>query len=483
MTLLLAVCTVTLAVAPAAARPYIGRPLVSADPNPTLELIKAQQDITVQQQPQGVFIDPGIWLASLGSPLQLNVSRVNYKTPAEITQVVSQLGHRSATRRLPASVLDGWHGLKDFTRLTVRTLKGKVVYSTTITMCPDSYSAARVSPDSPATSPYPQYCDTADPFVLGNVWAIQKGWAIDPAQPYIPLASLSVGTYRVTESITSEYVKLFHIAPSHATATVTMTVEKASAPAIRPTLEKPRQPSTPSSTPILKNPPSSALPDLAPLPSWGISITSQSGRDLLMFGATVWVGGNGPLDVEGFRQDASPTMPAWQYFWRGGKQIGRVRAGTMGFDSQHGHNHWHFEQFAAYRLLTGKSKLISRSQKVGFCITPTDEVNLTLPAATWQSSSVGLQGACGSSTALWVQEHMPVGWGDTYFQSVAGQAFDVTDLPNGTYYIEIIANPDHVLRELNLSNDTSLRKVILSGSRGHRAVSVPAVNGIDSELA
>ena len=36
---------------------------------------------------------------------------------------------------------------------------------------------------------------------------------------------------------------------------------------------------------------------------------------------------------------------------------------------------------------------------------------------------------------------MPVGWGDTYFQFVAGQAFDITSVPNGTYYIEVGAVP------------------------------------------
>ena len=76
---------------------------------------------------------------------------------------------------------------------------------------------------------------------------------------------------------------------------------------------------------------------------------------------------------------------------------------------------------------------------------------------------------------------MPVGWGDTYFQSIAGQAFDITSVPNGTYYIEIIANPEQVLHESNTRNDVSLRKVILGGTPGHRTVKVPAWHGIDPE--
>jgi len=54
-------------------------------------------------------------------------------------------------------------------------------------------------------------------------------------------------------------------------------------------------------------------------------------------------------------------------------------------------------------------------------------------------------------------------------------------VPNGTYYIEITANPQHLLYELNTHNDVSLRKVILGGTPGHRTVKVPAWHGIDPE--
>ncbi len=62
-----------------------------------------------------------------------------------------------------------------------------------------------------------------------------------------------------------------------------------------------------------------------------------------------------------------------------------------------------------------------------------------------------------------------------------GQSFDITHVPNGAYYIEIIANPLKVLRESNTSNDVSLRRVILGGRPGHRTVRVPAWHGIDPE--
>jgi len=454
----------------------------TADPaGPAIKLIAAQHSITAPQFGNQVFVDPGIWMASLGAPLQLNVGRTSYKSPITITQVISQPGLPPQMRPLPASILDGWNGLKNFVSLTVKNKAGKVVASTRLTLCPNSFDTERASPDSPSTSPYPQQCAAADPFQIGMVWGIEQGWAVDPAQEGA-LFRLALGTYRVTESITPAYARLFGIAPADATATVVMTVVKGSAccAAGRARPHPVTLPSLPA-VPVMNDPPESALPDLVALPAWQIGTTHAAGRDLLNFAATVWVGGNGPLDVQGFRVKSSFVMSAYQYFWQDGQVIGRVRAGTMGFDPQPGHNHWHFEQFAAYKLLGRGGKLAVRSQKTGFCIAPTDPVNLLLPNAVWQPSFVGLSGQCGAPTALWVREMMPVGWGDTYFQSIAGQAFDITKLPNGTYYIEVMANPGHILHETTAANDIALRRVIISGTRGHRHVKVPAWNGIDPE--
>jgi hypothetical protein len=239
----------------------------------------------------------------------------------------------------------------------------------------------------------------------------------------------------------------------------------------------------PPAAATITKPPQAALPDLVALPAWNITVShlQKGSQDLLDFAATVWIGGNSQLDVEGFRSDGSPTMKAWQYFWRNGHVIGRARAGSMGFDNQQDHQHWHFEQFARYALLNSAKSLVVRSHKVGFCITPTDQIDLLLPHAVRQPSSIGLAGACGSPTALWVAEELPPGWGDTYQQSIAGQAFDITKVPNGTYYVKVIANPQRVLYETTTRNDISYRKVILGGTPGHRTVKVPAWHGIDPE--
>jgi hypothetical protein len=387
-------------------------------------------------------------------------------------------------------VADGWNGLKNFVVLTVRNSAGQVVLTKPVTFCPDSFDQERVSPGSPPASPYPNVC-TFDPFQKGMVWGIQKGWADDPTEgPFRPV-KLPLGSYRMTESISPDYTRLLRIPARDATATVNVKVVK---PHCCPLpgccgqggarrTGKPRSLPRGPAVRTMTSPPRSALPDLVPLPAWSIRVSHprRQARDYLDFAATVWIGGHGPLDVQGFRSDGSPVMKAWQYFWQDGHVIGRARAGTMGFDSQKGHNHWHFEQFARYTLLNAAQTVAVTSHKVGFCIAPSDPVDLLLPHATWQPSQVGLQGQCGLPTALWVAEELPLGWGDTYFQSVAGQSFDITHVPNGTYYVQVTANPEKVLYETSTRNDVSLRKVILGGTPGHRTVKVPAWHGIDPE--
>jgi hypothetical protein len=100
-----------------------------------------------------------------------------------------------------------------------------------------------------------------------------------------------------------------------------------------------------------------------------------------------------------------------------------------------------------------------------------------------QPEITGLSSACapGNPAALWIREVLPVGWGDTYGQFVSGQAFDITSLPNGAYFIRVTANPDERLYEATLDNNISLREVLLGGAPGARTVEVPPYEGIDTE--
>lgn len=487
-------------------------------PQPTVKLIVAQNDLTLDQIFGQVDLDPGVWVASLGEPLQFDVQRESYTSPITLTQLIWLPGGSTRVIQLPGNVLDGFNGLRNFLNLRLTNTKGKVVVDTTPTFCPNADTPARVTPDSPTNWPYPPLCGN-DPFATGLVMGIARDWAVDPFSNTLnQYYTVPLGTYTATVTIASVYQRLLHISPQDATAQVKITVisgpnfgEATTNSGANPGEASPSNGSNSgnaSTSGVSGSPRSisfstpaasarypqnsqdatmprdnSVLPDLISLPAWGITISHETSpdTDMLHFGATIWVSGNGPLDIEGFRDNGSPTMPAYQYFWSNGHIVGRVPAGTMGFDSQPGHNHWHFQQFAEYQLLNADKRLVVRSAKVGFCITPTDPVDLLEGGAVWQPPSTGLSGQCGVPTALWVTEYLPVGWGDTYPGTVTGNSFDITNLPNGTYFIEVVANPSGVIHEVTRANDISLREVILGGQPGHRTVQVPAWKGIDPE--
>ncbi|MGN6792727.1 MAG: lysyl oxidase family protein [Streptosporangiaceae bacterium] len=461
----------------------------SATNGPMVKLIVAQKSIHVPRFGKRVFIDPGVFVVAVGSALRFNVRRASYAQPITNTQIIRVPGGGTVRRSLPDWTVKNWVGLHRFVRVTVRNSAGKIVASHIGAFCPNDFGAQRSNANAPRRSPFPQQCQS-DPFQLANAWGIQRGWGVDTG--FIS-AKIPLGKYTVKVNVIRLWQRFLHLTPRTSTATLTIRVVKPSRcgfPCVQPAPKRHVRPQgtlprLPANVPTVASPPASSLPDLSPLPSWGIRAEHFGGKnpsDQVTFGATVWSGGKSRLDVEGFRRRGAPVMKAYQYFWKNGRIIGRARAGTMGFDDKPGHTHWHFEQFAQYRLLAKNKTTVVKSTKVGFCIAPTDPVNLLLHNALWQPSFLGFfSGSCGSQSALSVQEMMPIGWGDTYEQFLPGQAFTITNVPNGTYYIEIIANPNKVLHETNYHNNVSLRKIILSGTPGHRTVKVPAVHGIDPE--
>src|SRR5438034_11502819 len=78
---------------------------------PTVKLIAAQNSITAQRFGRYVFLDPGIYVAALGSALEFDVQRASYSQPRTITQVIHLPDGSTQTVALPASVLAGWSGL------------------------------------------------------------------------------------------------------------------------------------------------------------------------------------------------------------------------------------------------------------------------------------------------------------------------------------------------------------------------------------
>lgn len=463
----------------------------AAPVTPALELVALADDVTLYRyQKQPVSLDIGAMVASRTAPFELHVSRSTYAEPIELHQVLHSSDGTTTTKELPSDLLDGWWGLKDFFEVSVTKPGGAEVTSATSSFCPNAYPRERVSDEGPVIPTFADMCG-GNPFTKGLAWGIDHDWAVGAFGWSAPYVNLKPGNYEVQVSITDTYVDLLEIDPTAATATVSIIVEKyvddcgkRCKPVGRSAVGS-KERANARSVPVITDPNPDSLADLAALPAWGISIEQRKKRTFLTFGATVWNAGATDLVVEGYRRNGEAIMDGWQYFYENGEQVGKAQVGTLEFDSKPGHNHWHFLQFAKYSLLDSTQSEIVRSRKEAFCLAPTDAIDMLQPGATRNPGQIGLHTACGSPGSIWVREVLPAGWGDTYFQGLPGQSFNITDLPNGTYYIAVEANPEvdgaRRLFETTPDNNLELREIVIGGSKKARTVTVPPWNGIDTE--
>lgn len=428
-----------------------------------------------------VWLEFSVYLAALDAPFELRVRRESYDDPVRVWQALDGPGG-TTLQELPSDVLDGWLGLAGFMRIQLYSLDGRLLRHRVSTICPGGWDVQRLDDSGPFQPTYPPGC-TSNPFALGTVWGIDQGWAVAPSWMTDMSVRVRDGDYRAVVSIAPRYRELFGIADADAVVEFGVHIRTkdgcrycygSAAPEVRDR----RSSLTPAVAAVEPDP--DTIPDLVALPAFGIDTGSKNGRDLLSFGSNVWNRGPASLVVEGFRADGEDTMDAYQYFFDGGSIVGRANVGSFEFDTRAGHQHWHFRQFARYRLLDETLARVVRSHKQSFCLAPTDGIDLSVDGAVWRPDELGWSQCGWSSSALWIRELMPTGWGDTYYQGVGGQAFEITDVPNGTYWIEVHANPLGLLFDRDPSNDTELREVVLGGTPGARTVFVPPWHGIDS---
>jgi subtilisin-like proprotein convertase family protein len=102
------------------------------------------------------------------------------------------------------------------------------------------------------------------------------------------------------------------------------------------------------------------------------------------------------------------------------------------------HAHYHFNNYMAYRLRDANGQIAAVGLKVGFCI---------LDVFRWDPNA--------ASTTLYscTNQGIQRGWGDLYGPTLDGQWIDITGLPDGSYTIELEANPIGIVQESNYTNN------------------------------
>ena len=450
------------------------------DPSTAVKLVKYGK--------HRVPLDLGVLVGSLDAPFEVLIKRPDYLQPIQAFNVLKgDGGGPDVMQPLDNELLDDWAGLDDFLEVTVTDDKGATALEKHVTFCPNGYERQRIDDSGPARSEFPAGC-FGNPFTKGMVWGIDQGWAVGAIGYETPFARIDAGKYHAVVRIAEPYATLFDVDPADASVDLDVTVKQARGRGgcykgcefdvrtghLHGTRRAVR-------APLMTDPDPAILPDLIPLPSSGITIENRrTGKSYIDFGATVWNGGASDMIVEGFRRPEQAIMDGYQYFYDGDEVLGRARVGELEYDPRRGHQHWHFKQFAGYSLLDAGGAEVRLSRKEAFCLAPTDALDLTLPGVNLDPA-LGLSTACGGVNSIWTRETLPLGWGDTYFQGLPGQSFNITDLPNGHYYIQVEANPTHALFEQTFDNNVEVREIILKGKAGDRSVEVPPWNGIDTE--
>lgn len=190
----------------------------------------------------------------------------------------------------------------------------------------------------------------------------------------------------------------------------------------------------------------------------------STGQKLLRFSNTIANLGEGPLELRPVNNAANGTTDAYQRVYThdaagAWSPYSETLAGTFAFHAAH--NHWHFGAFATYELRNVAadgsigSTVYAASDKVSFCVIDIVSVNRDLEHASGDTylgcSQNGVQG-------------LSVGWGDVYAWNLVGQSLNITNLPNGTYWLVSTVDPDNLLAETDDANNVGAVKVQLKGN-------------------
>ncbi|PRQ08610.1 Lysyl oxidase [Enhygromyxa salina] len=112
------------------------------------------------------------------------------------------------------------------------------------------------------------------------------------------------------------------------------------------------------------------------------------------------------------------------------------------------HEHWHFLNYAAYRLLDERGKIVASGHKMSFSL---------MDLAPWQADAEPGKYPLHDGT-----QGISVGWADAYVSQIDCQWVDITGLAAGEYQLEITVNPDAVIQESDHGDNTLLIPISLT---------------------
>jgi hypothetical protein len=194
------------------------------------------------------------------------------------------------------------------------------------------------------------------------------------------------------------------------------------------------------------------LPDLHPVPA-GLNnrrIVVEGGRRLMRFDTIIENSGAGPVEVRGRRNRQTDVMEAYQAIYLD-RKLRRFKLHRIGeFEWHEEHRHWHLLQVAEYRLKNNAGEEVTTGTKISFCFVDTHHSSPNLPG----SPSVQRYVRCSNDVNdNHFKAGISVGWSDVYNLGLFGQWVDITDVPTGSYQLEVEIDPLNLIQEQDETNN------------------------------
>jgi hypothetical protein len=198
------------------------------------------------------------------------------------------------------------------------------------------------------------------------------------------------------------------------------------------------------------------LPDLVPEPPDALhTLKDDQGVWTMRFSSIIVNQGDGDFILHGDRAGDQWTVQQQIGYSHSGSEFVPTPA-TMVFAGD-GHEHWHVERVATYRLEredgTGVPIVGAEGRadtKVGFCFYDSHK-KLDGGPGKAQFSRFG----CGKQSDTQFKMGLSPSWGDVYDFTLPGQSVNITDLPDGRYRLWAEADPQAWFHEVTRDNNVT----------------------------
>ena len=177
--------------------------------------------------------------------------------------------------------------------------------------------------------------------------------------------------------------------------------------------------------------------------------------DLLRFTTALANDGQGNLEVFGGQVLPNGNQEVWQRVYHDDGSHKDHLAGE--FTYHPGHGHIHFDGYAIYSLREvtpegGVGEIVATGGKISFCLIDITEYNPDAGPSNYHS--------CGQTQGV------TAGWTDVYTRGLANQWIDITGIPDGEYWLEIVVDPESQLLESDETNNVTRIIVDITGGPG-----------------